>query len=160
MADAETSGKSLDQLPAALLCTIITKLDVASICSVAATCSTFRACATQILSFLTSFHLLDIALSLEIIRPLLPPNPYVRSLKVDCGKLDDSIIELMLRPTLHELCLHNCADFSGKLLSEIGGKCKDLRSLYLGSVAEKRGRSIHISDLEELLSGCPQLEVS
>lgn len=58
MAAAETSGKSLDQLPAALLCTIITKLDVASISSVAATCSTFRACAAQILSFLTSFHLL------------------------------------------------------------------------------------------------------
>lgn len=33
------------------------------------------------------------------------------------------------------------------------------RSLYLGSVAEKRGRSIHISDLEELLTGCSQLEV-
>lgn len=34
-----------------------------------------------------------------------------------------------------------------------------LRALYLGSVAEKRGRSVHISDLEELLSGCTQLEV-
>jgi hypothetical protein len=33
------------------------------------------------------------------------------------------------------------------------------RSLYLGSVAEKRGRAIHISDLEELLGGCSQLEV-
>lgn len=33
------------------------------------------------------------------------------------------------------------------------------RSLCLGSVAEKRGRAIHISDLEELLSGCTQLEV-
>lgn len=33
------------------------------------------------------------------------------------------------------------------------------RSLCLGSVAEKRGRAIHISDLEELLSGCGQLEV-
>lgn len=34
-----------------------------------------------------------------------------------------------------------------------------IRSLYLGSVAEKRGRAIHVSDLEELLSGCSQLEV-
>jgi len=33
------------------------------------------------------------------------------------------------------------------------------RSLYLGSVAEKRGRAIHISDLEELLTGCSHLEV-
>ncbi|KAJ4715927.1 F-box family protein [Melia azedarach] len=133
MATSESSGKNLDRLPGALLCTIMTKLDVASICSVAATCTTFRTCVSQILSFLTNFNLLDIAPSMEIIRPLLPPNPYLRSLK-------------------------NCADFSGKLLSEIGGQCKDLRSLYLGSVAEKRGRSIHISDLEELLNGCPQLE--
>lgn len=33
------------------------------------------------------------------------------------------------------------------------------RSLYLSSVAEKRGRSIHVSDLEELLNGCTELEV-
>ncbi|KAB2602634.1 F-box/LRR-repeat protein 10-like [Pyrus ussuriensis x Pyrus communis] len=32
------------------------------------------------------------------------------------------------------------------------------RSLCLGSVAERRGRAIHISDLEELLSGCIHLE--
>lgn len=88
----------------------------------------------------------------------MPPNPYLRSLKVDCGRLDDSAIQTLVRPSLHELCLFNCADFSGKLLSEIGGLCKDLRSLCLGSVAEKRGRAIHISDLEELLSGCSQLE--
>ncbi|KAJ1436337.1 Leucine-rich repeat [Sesbania bispinosa] len=149
---------SLDQLPHALLATIMTKLDIASICSLASTSSTFRSCAQHILSFLSNFHLLDIAPSGDLLRPLLPPNPYLKSLKLDCGRLDDSAIALFLKPSLHELCLHNCADFSGKLLSEIGTQCKDLRSLYLGSVAEKRGRAIHISDLEELLSGCSQLE--
>ncbi|KAJ0011288.1 hypothetical protein Pint_34210 [Pistacia integerrima] len=158
MANAESFRHSLDQLPPAVLCTIITKLDVASICSVAATCSTFKDCVSQILSFLSVFQILDVAPSMEIMRPLLPPNPFLRSLKVDCGKLDDSAIDFMLRPSLHELCLYNCTDFSGKLLCEIGGKCKDLRSLCLGSVAEKRGRSIHISDLEELLKNCTRLE--
>lgn len=57
----------------------------------------------------------------------MPPNPCLRSLKVDCGRLDDTAIQLLLHPSLHELCLINCADFSGKLLSEIGGMCKDLR---------------------------------
>lgn len=33
------------------------------------------------------------------------------------------------------------------------------RFLYLSSVAEKRGRSMDVSDLEELLLGCTQLEV-
>ncbi|KAG8644105.1 hypothetical protein MANES_11G098300v8 [Manihot esculenta] len=155
----EEEEESFDQLPAALLATIMTKLDVASICSVASTCKIFKACASHILTFIPNFHLFDTALSINLLSPLLPPNPYLSSLKVDCARLDDSAIDLLVRPSLHELCLHNCADFSGKLLSEIGGKCADLRYLYLGSVAEKRGRAIHISDLEELLNGCTQLEV-
>ncbi|EXB93814.1 F-box/LRR-repeat protein 10 [Morus notabilis] len=158
--ETESNGgfEGLDLLPSALLATIFTKLDVPSICSCASTCKTFRSCASQILSFLPTFHLPEIAPSMDSLRPLLPPNPFLRSLKVDCGRLDDSAIQILVRPSLHELCLLNCADFSGKLLSEIGGLCKDLRSLCLGSVAEKRGRAVHISDLEELLSGCTQLE--
>ncbi|KAA0040326.1 F-box/LRR-repeat protein 10 isoform X2 [Cucumis melo var. makuwa] len=158
MADGDGSVKSLDLLPSAVLATIMTKLDLPSICSLASTCRIFHSCASQILNFLPTFHLLEISPTVEFLRPLLPPNPFLRSLKVDCGQLDDSAIQLLLKPSLHELCLHNCADFSGKLLSEIGGCCKDLRSLYLSSVAEKRGRAIHIEDLEELLSGCTQLE--
>ncbi|KAK4284890.1 hypothetical protein QN277_001662 [Acacia crassicarpa] len=158
MAKAEGSEMTLDQLPSALLATILIKLDISSVCSVASTCSAFKSCASHIFSFLPNFHLLDIAPTVDLVRPLLPPNPYLRILKVDCGRLDDSAIHLLVKPWLQELCLHNCSDFSGKLLSDIGNRCWDLRSLYLGSVAEKRGRSIHISDLEELLSGCSQLE--
>ncbi|RVW38527.1 F-box/LRR-repeat protein 10 [Vitis vinifera] len=105
------------------------------------------------------FQTLDVALSINLLRPLLPPNPYLRSLKVDCSKLDDSSIEHLVRPSLHEISLLNCADFSGRLLSLIGGQCKDLRSLYLGCVAEKRGRAVHISNLEELLCGCTELKL-
>ncbi|KAL5561263.1 hypothetical protein UlMin_031010 [Ulmus minor] len=150
--------ESLDLLPSALLATIIAKLDVASICSCASTCKTFNACISQILSFIPTFQLIEIAPSMDLLRPLMPPNPYLRSLKVDCNRLDDSAIQTLVNPSLHELCLLNCSDFSGKLLSEIGGMCKNLRSLCLGSVAENRGRAIHTSDLEELLGGCAQLE--
>lgn len=158
MANCEVDGRSMEQLPSALLATIMTKLDVSSICSVASTCKTFNTCASQILSFLPNFNLLDVALSVDLLRHLLPPNPHLSNLKVDCNRLDDSAIEHLIRPSLHELCLQNCVDFSGKLLSEIGRKCKNLRSLHLGAVAEKRGRSIHISDMEDLLTGCTQLE--
>ncbi|CAN1771020.1 F-box/LRR-repeat protein 10 [Linum perenne] len=137
----ESEGERLDQMPGALLCTIMSKLDVGSICSIASTCTAFRASASHLFGFIPNFHLL------------------LRSLKLDCERLDDSAISFVAQPSLQELCVHNCTDFSGKLLSEIGGKCPDLRCLYLGSVAEKRGRAIHISDLEELLSGCRQLEV-
>ncbi|KAL0365712.1 UNVERIFIED_CONTAM: F-box/LRR-repeat protein 10 [Sesamum angustifolium] len=149
----------LDHLPTALIATIMTKLDVPSILSLASTCMTFRSCAAHILSFLPNFHLLDIAPSMDLLRPLLPPdNPYLRSLKVDCTRLDDSSLDFLLRPSLQELCLRNCADFSGKLLSQLGHSCKDLRFLYLSSVAEKRGRSVDVLHLEELLSGCIHLE--
>ncbi|GAB2267808.1 hypothetical protein Dimus_002783 [Dionaea muscipula] len=149
---------SLDQLPSALLATIMTNLDVASICSVASTCQTLRSCASHIRSFLPAFHLLDVAPTLRLLEPLLPPNPYLQSLKVDCCRLDDSAINLLVCPSLYELYLHNCGDFSGRLLSEIGSRCRRLRSLHIGSVAEKRGRAICISDLEELLRGCSELE--
>lgn len=162
-----------------------------------------------LLSKLVSFYQ-DIAPSAELLRPLLPPNPYLHSLKVDCTRLDDSSLDYLLQPTLQELCLHKCADFSGRLLSQVGQHCKDLRLslppkafvnffsvetkvwaciitrikkthldvsfswllacllvrfififrfLYLSSLAEKRGRSIDVSDLEVLFGGCTQLEV-
>ncbi|KAK3015157.1 hypothetical protein RJ639_005303 [Escallonia herrerae] len=159
MADLpQANTQGLDHLPSAILATILTKLDVPSICSVASTCKTFKICASQILSFLPNFHLLDIAPSMDLLKPLLPLNPHIQSIKVDCTRLDDSSIDYLLRPSLQDLCLQNCSDFSGKLLAEVGGRCKHLRSLCLTSVADKRGRSIDVSDLEELLSGCTQLE--
>lgn len=70
----------------------------------------------------------DIAPSIDLLRPLLPPsNPYLRSLKVDCTRLDDSSLGFLLRPSLQDLSLRNCGDFSGKLLSELGRSCKELR---------------------------------
>lgn len=102
---------------------------------------------------------MGIAPSMDLLVPLLPPNPYLTSLKIDCCRLDDSAINHLIRPSLQELFLYNCGDISGKLLFEIGIQWCDLRSLYLGSVGEKRGRAIHISDLEELLRGCIELEV-
>lgn len=57
----ETGGAgeaSLDGLPSALVATVMTKLDIASICSLASTSSALRSCARHILSFLPSFNLL------------------------------------------------------------------------------------------------------
>jgi len=77
------------------------------------------------ISFSSFFQ--DTAPSGDLLRPLLPPNPYLTTLKLDCSRLDDSAIAFLLKPSLHDLSLHNCADFSGRLLSEIGNRCKDLR---------------------------------
>ncbi|KAF5745792.1 hypothetical protein HS088_TW07G01386 [Tripterygium wilfordii] len=155
----KSSEAGVEQLPSAVLATIMMNLDLRSICSMACTCKSCKACASHILSFLPNINLLDIAITTDLLRPLLPPNPHLRSLKLDCNRLDDSSIDLLLRPSLRELSLRNCMDFSGKLLSEIGRRCSDLRSLCLGSVAGKRGRIIDIYHLKELISRCTQLEV-
>lgn len=98
------------------------------------------------------------ALTVDLLRRLLPPNPHLRILKIDCGRLDDLAIALLARPSLHELCLVECNQFTGLLLSQIGEKCRDLRSLSIDSLGENKMRSIPTSDLEKLLSGCSQLE--
>ncbi|KAE8659442.1 F-box/RNI-like superfamily protein isoform 2 [Hibiscus syriacus] len=82
---ASGSVESLDQLPAALLAIIMTKLDISSICSLAVTCRTFNSCAFHILSFLPNFHILEISPSMGLMKPLLPPNPHLKSLKLECG---------------------------------------------------------------------------
>lgn len=66
---------------------------------------------------------------METVRPLLFPNQQLSSLKLDCGRLGNSAIDVLARPSLREISLHNCRDFSGDLISEIGRKCKDLRSV-------------------------------
>ncbi|KAL5706310.1 hypothetical protein ACHQM5_024497 [Ranunculus cassubicifolius] len=157
-ASDDDDERSLDHLPSALLASIISKLDLSSICSIASTCKTFNSSASHVLSFLPNFHLLDVAPSVDLLKPLLPPNPYLRSLKIDCSRLNDSSINHLIQPSLHDIFLLNCEDFTGELMSAIGKHCKDLRSLYLGSLAEKRMHGIYRSDLEQLLGGCSLLE--
>ncbi|KAL8158825.1 hypothetical protein V2J09_000362 [Rumex salicifolius] len=163
MAEAATGGgsdelRSLDQLPSSVLQTILLNLDLCSICSIASTCRTFRACAQNIFTYLRNFHLFDMAPTELILAPLLPANSHLKSMKVDCCRLNDSAIHLLAQPSLQELCLFNCSEFSGRLLWEVGIRCQDIRYLHLGSVAEKRGRNIKMIDLESLLQGCSRLE--
>lgn len=49
---------SLDLLPSALVATVMTKLDIGSIRSLACTCKAFHSCASHMLRFIPSFHLL------------------------------------------------------------------------------------------------------
>lgn len=73
------------------------------------------------------FGFQNVSLSMETVRPLLFPNQQLSSLKLDCGRLGNSAIDILVRPSLKEISLQNCRDFSGDLISEIGRKCKDLR---------------------------------
>ncbi|XP_038706071.1 F-box/LRR-repeat protein 10-like isoform X2 [Tripterygium wilfordii] len=153
--------RRLEQLPLEILESIMTWLDVASICSLACTCKTLESCASNVLTFLDKFHFPDhIAPTIELLERLLPLNPNLRSLKVDCEELDCSNVDLIIKPSLQEICLRNCFRFDGMLLYKIGNQCKDLRSLYVASVADRRGMKILVTDLEEILNNCTQLELS
>ncbi|RZC45014.1 hypothetical protein C5167_037960 [Papaver somniferum] len=77
----------------------------------------------QTLEYLPS----DIAPPMKQLTPLLPTNPYLKSIRVDCKRLDDKAIDCLLKPSLEELYLYNCEDFSGKLLSRIGFQCSNLK---------------------------------
>ncbi|KAJ1298915.1 hypothetical protein BS78_01G490300 [Paspalum vaginatum] len=145
-------------LPAAVVATILSRLDVRSLLLAAAACRGLRDCASHALAFLPSFHLLEVALTHELLRPLLPPNPSLRSLRLDCARLEDAAIGCLARPGLHELLLLNCDSISGRLLCELGTACRDLRVLSLNSLGARRGLVVNFSDLRELLSGCSQLE--
>lgn len=63
----------------------------------------------------------------NLLRPLLPRNPSLRSLRLDAARLDDAAIDCLARPGLHELTLHNCNNISGLLLRELSATCPDLR---------------------------------
>eukprot|EP01018_Ginkgo_biloba_P009002 Gb_39138 [translate_table: standard] len=159
--ESGAAAGGLEQLPLTVLQTILSKLDVPSICSAAGSCKILNLCASQTLSFLHSFHLLDLSPTIGMLKHLLPSNVALRSLKVDCSQLDDSSIGYLANPLLQDLCLQSCDNFSAKLLSEIGRNCNDLRSLSLelGWLDDRPGVATYTAGLEQLLRGCCQLEV-
>ena len=69
----------------------------------------------------------EIAAPIDRLQRLLLPNASLRSLKLDCRRLNESSIDYLLQPGLLELSLRNCFRFSGKLLAAVGARCKDLR---------------------------------
>jgi hypothetical protein len=69
-------------LPAAVVATILSRLDVRSLLLAAAACRGLRACASHALAFLPSFHLLvrsSHALSLSSLSPVFVPMRLTRS---------------------------------------------------------------------------------
>ncbi|KAI4995219.1 hypothetical protein ZWY2020_035122 [Hordeum vulgare] len=145
-------------LPAAVVATILSRLDVRSLLLASAACRCFRFCAAHALCFLPAFHLLEVVLTHNLLRPLLPRNPALRTLRLDAARLDDAAIDCLARPGLHELTLRNCNNISGRLLRELSATCPDLRVLSLNSLADRRGLAMTFSDLKALLDGCSSLE--
>lgn len=151
---------TLEQLPRALLHTIISRLDAASICAAATSCRLLRECAADVLTRLEGLSLLDVRTEASVIERILAGNTALNSLSLDCSKMDDGVISTLTRPCLETLCLSGCNQFSAKLLFEIANRCPLLRvlSLELGWQDDRQEVYSFSTALEKVLQGCRQLE--
>lgn len=151
---------ALDNLPNSLLHIIICKLDVQSICSISLACRSLHSCASVVLPQLPKVSLVDISLCGRDLERVLHANRNVRSLTLDCRKLEDGDIGLLLKSHLQELCLWRCGKFSHRLFLEIGRHCTGLRclSLELSCPDDIEGFNIYRASLEHMLSRLRDLE--
>ncbi|KAL3680328.1 hypothetical protein R1sor_023284 [Riccia sorocarpa] len=160
----------LELLPITVLQTILGSLDVANLCSVAASCRLLRVYAKEALQELESVHIpRDTFLNWKEVDIILAGNSRLKSLDLDCVRLIDAKeLNNFTKPTLEDLALYNCDTLSSSLLVEIGQQCSSLRCLRLqfGSRGERSARGIfscnrdggYSKGLELLLAGCKQLE--
>ncbi len=147
----------LERLPGAVLQAIVSQLDMASICAVATSCRFLRDCAGDVLPQLSTITLVDVEAEALVVERLLAGNTELKSLTLECSKLDDGIIKALTKPQLHTLCLSGCDHFSAKLLNEIAVKCPLLKMLSL-ELGWHEDNSFSSIALEQLLKGCSQLE--
>lgn len=150
----------MEDIPDAVLQDILSRLDIPSFCSAASSCRLLWLSACQAIPRLEKLHLLELAPRNDELKRFLCHNSKVRSLKLDCGHLDDQALSFITKPHLEEIQLLNCDWFSARLLSDIGHCCSSLRSLSLelGWRDESRGSGIHSVGLETLLQHCSFLE--
>lgn len=136
---------------------IFSKLDLESLCSLACVSRGLRSIVSQALSTLPSLDLSAISLNGEILDRIIPKFRGVKSVTIDCLRLDDSSVIRILGPHIQELNLLKCASLSYNILSSIGKRCPNLRILILELEGET-SPEIFKKNLIEMLKGILCLE--
>ncbi|KAJ4957194.1 hypothetical protein NE237_013977 [Protea cynaroides] len=154
-----TAGSpTLEGLPSAVLEEILLKVvDVESLCSAACACRTLRSSVSQILSSLSSLDLSGFSPNPQTLNCVLRENKVLKSLTLNCLRLDDSSVSIFVGSSLQELVLQRCSSLSFQILSSIGERCPSLRVLVL----EMGGQGlpqIFKKNLAQMLIGCASLE--
>ncbi|KAG0577687.1 hypothetical protein KC19_5G173300 [Ceratodon purpureus] len=158
---AEDVESILEQLPRALLQSVIGRLDAPSICATAACCRVLRACAEDALRELEAIALVDNwRTEAAVVERLLSGNTRLSSLSLDCSKMDDAVINTITRQELHTLCLWGCHQFSAKLLCGIAMRCPELKvlELELGWADDRQEVNSFSTALEMVMQRCRKLE--
>ncbi|KAL1563035.1 F-box protein At-B-like [Salvia divinorum] len=137
-----------------VLSEIFARLELDTLCTVACVSPTLRSLVSQSLITLPSLDLSAFSPNGELVRCIAPRLTAVKSVTIDCLKVDECSIDSILGPHLQELNLLKCPSLSYHVLLSIGEKCPNLRNLVLelaGKNAPENFRKSFVKMLQNLL---------
>ncbi|XP_058113093.1 F-box protein At-B isoform X2 [Magnolia sinica] len=153
-------GSDLERLPQSLLHEILTKLDVESLSSTAPVCKTLHFSASQALSSLSTIDFSGFSPDTWILNHVLHENKVLKSLTLDCSRLDSSSISIFTKDHLQEVVLLKCSLPCTSVFASIGEHCPNIRVFTLEMVSRAVLEPSHIckEKLAQMLKGCSHVE--
>ncbi|KAG6420873.1 hypothetical protein SASPL_117416 [Salvia splendens] len=133
---------------------ILARLELDTLCTVACVSPTLRSLVSQSLITLPSLDLSAFSPNGELVRCIASRLRAVKSVTIDCLKVDECSIDSILGPNLQELILLKCPSLSYHVLLSTGEKCPNLRNLVLelaGKNAPENFRKSFVKMLQNLL---------
>ncbi|KAL5972299.1 hypothetical protein ACLOJK_041552 [Asimina triloba] len=151
---------TMEMLPHTILHEILTKLDLQSLFATAAVCKTLHFSAYQALSSLPTVDFSEISPNTQILNHVLRSNKVVKSLTLDCSRLEGSAISIFTKEHLEELVLLKCSLPCALVFTFVGMKCPNLRVFTLEVVSCAVLEAPHIcrESLAQMLKGCSHIE--
>ncbi|CAN4102536.1 unnamed protein product [Withania somnifera] len=122
----------MDRFTEPILSHVLEKLDLASLCSAACVSLSFSSAVALILPFLSSIDLSGFHLDEESLRHVARRVQGAKSITIDCLQMNnDSSIINILDEHIKDLSLLKCSSLSYDILSAVGERCPNLRSLLI-----------------------------
>ncbi|XP_017253309.1 F-box protein At-B [Daucus carota subsp. sativus] len=152
------SNGHMDSLPSSLLIhDILSTLDFETLCSVSCVSKPLRLAASQALSLFSSLDLSAFSPDAHLITQIFPRFTNLKTIALNCLRLDDIYVTNILGAHVEELKLLKCSSLSSHVLASIGTCCPNLRMLVL-ELADTDHPKIFSRNLAQLLRGCSHLE--
>nr|GMC78135.1 F-box protein At-B [Ipomoea batatas]GME16721.1 F-box protein At-B [Ipomoea batatas] len=122
---------SLERLPDSIINELLLKLDLESLCTAACVSRTLRSAVSQVLASRSSLDLSAFYPDSETLQSILGRLKGVKSLTIDCLRVDDFSFINVLGAQIQELNLFKCSSQSHHILGTIGHRCPNLRVLLI-----------------------------
>ncbi|XP_009419143.2 F-box protein At-B isoform X1 [Musa acuminata AAA Group] len=124
---AAGGGKLMETLPQGLVLEIMGRLDLESLCSLAPVCKALRCSVSQSFSSISTLDLSDLSPTTWVLNRILSNNKVLKTLILDCRRLDDYSVEVFAKESIQELVLLRCFMFSSFVFTAIAEKCPKIR---------------------------------